>query len=616
MKQKDKIHDQYLEASIFRKRAMIAALFCAALFSIIVSRLLFLQWSSHDYYSTRSENNRIQIQAVPPNRGLIYSRSGVVMAENVPNYRLEITPEQVANVPATITALKQYLDIDPKDINQFQQRLSGARSFQSIPFIFDLSFDEVAKLSAIKHRFPGVNITASSVRRYPFGSLASHAIGYVGRINDADLLERDKANYSGTDLIGKTGVERYHEDTLHGSVGFKHVEVNAQGRIIKTLNTTPPIAGRNLFLTIDIELQRAAETALQSYSGSIILIQPSTGDILAMVSKPGFDLNLFPKGISQKEFERLNQNTDHPLFNRAVSGLYPPGSTIKPIIALTGLESGLQTPKGQIFCPGFYLLPNDDRRYRDWKRTGHGLVRLDDAIIESCDILFYDLSLRLGIDRISPMLKRFGLGQVTGIDNTAEARGTLPSREWKKKMRGKPWYPGETLITGIGQGYMTMTPVQLANMAATLANRGIRYQPKLLYATQEGGNLLELSQAVPIEAVRIKPDQMDYVIDAMKNTTQHVKGTAYRAFQSARYPVAGKTGTAQVFGIAQGEEYDSENLRRKLRDHALFIGFAPVKQPEVAIAVIAEHGESGGSVAAPIARKVLDAYFTSYLHKQ
>ncbi len=611
MKQRDKLHNQFFEANVFRKRAIIAVIACFSLVIIILIKLFFLQLSSHEYYSTLSENNRIQIQAIRPNRGLIYDRTGLIVAENVPNYRLEITPERVSDLAKTLNQLSEYLTISAADIEHFQRRLTRSRSFESVPLRFDLNSTDVARFSVVKHQFPGVNIATSSRRRYPFGPLAAHAIGYVGRITDADLDKNNKANYSATVTIGKTGIERLHEKKLHGTVGYKHVEVNVQGRVLRTLETTPPTAGNNLFLTINMKLQRAVENALGDFSGSIVVMAPKTGEILAMVSKPAFDLNLFTLGISQKDYQQLINNTEVPLFNRALSGLYPPGSTIKPLIALAGLDSGLQTPKGQIFCPGYYTLSNDDRRYRDWKKSGHGLVNLDKAITQSCDVLFYDLALRLGIDRISPILKSFGLGEITGVDKTAEATGTLPSRQWKRQTHNKPWYPGETLITGIGQGYMTMTPIQLASMTATIANRGKRLRPRLLHAIQDSSNnLLQLIEPELQEDILLNPAHFAFIVDSMEHVTHKYFGTARRAFANVDYQVAGKTGTSQVFGIAQGAKYDSKTLQKKLHDHALFIGFAPIDKPEVAIAVIAEHGGSGGSIAAPIARKVLDAYFS------
>lgn len=469
----------------------------------------------------------------------------------------------------------------------------------------------MARIAVVQHQFPGVDISAHLSRYYPQGAVASHAIGYVGRIGERELKVVDRTNYAATNHIGKTGIEKYYESRLHGRVGYQRVEVNVAGRVLRVLEEQAPVAGQNLYLTLDIALQKVAKQAMGEHSGSLVVLDPYSGDILAIVSQPGFDPNLFVNGISHEDYALLRANPERPLFNRALTGQYPPGSTIKPIIGLAGLNTHVQSPGQRIFCPGHYSLPNDDKLYRGWKKTGHGSVRLAEAIVQSCDVLFYDMALRMGIDRISPILAVFGLGLATGVDTTGEAEGILPSRQWKNANKGQPWFPGETLITGIGQGYMLVTPLQLASATAMLATRGTRMKPRLLHRVQAATDTEAKIQVLsaPVNVSVFDKRHWDYIHQAMVAVAHKPNGTAYKANLGVSYRIAAKTGTAQVFSIAQDGKYEVEKLRKKLHDHALYIAYAPAEAPRIAIAVIAEHGGSGGSVAGPIARKVMDAYF-------
>jgi len=443
---REPIHDQIFEAGLFRRRALIASVVGLALVGLLLARLVYLQLSSFDHYSTLSKNNRVRLQAVAPPRGLIFDRNGVVLAENLPTYRLEITPEEVDDMDATLANLASVVDIPPAELQRFRKALKRARPFEGIPLLFKLSEDQVARVAVVRHQFPGVDISARLSRHYPQGAQAAHAIGYVGRIDERELKIVDKTNYAATNHIGKIGIEKYYETRLHGKIGYQRVEVNVSGRVLRVLEEEAPVAGQNLFLTLDIELQKIAEQAMVDHSGSLVALDPNNGDILAIVSRPGFDPNLFVNGISFEKFAALRNDSEQPLFNRALTGQYPPGSTIKPILGLAGLQGKVHTRRQKIYCPGWYKLPDEDRLYRDWKKTGHGRLDLAGAIIQSCDVYFYNMALRMGIDQMSSVLQVFGFGQATGVDSPGEASGILPSREWKKANKGQPWYPGETLI--------------------------------------------------------------------------------------------------------------------------------------------------------------------------
>jgi len=585
-------------------------IFGGILLAILLVRLLYLQVVEHEHFTTLSEDNRVKLQPLPPNRGLIFDRNGILLAENLPSYRLEITPEQIDDMGTTLAALEDIIEIRDIDRTRFEKLHRRKPRFEAIPLRFHLNDEEVARFSVNRHRFPGVDITAGLARHYPRGPLAVHALGYVGRIDEKALKTLDSSNYRGTSHVGKNGIEKTYEELLHGKVGFQQVEITAQGRIIRVLNRTPPVSGHNLYLTLDSHVQAVAEEAFGDYAGTAIAIDPNNGDILAFVSLPTYDPNPFVNGIDYDDYAALRNNDKEPLFNRALRGQYPPGSTVKPFMGLAGLELGVTSGHSKTYCPGFYRLAGKDRKYRDWKRSGHGTVDLDIAITQSCDVYFYDLAQSLGIDRMHDYLQHFGFGKATGIDIQGELPGLLPSKEWKRNHRDLPWFPGETIITGIGQGFFLVTPIQLATATAALANGGRMLQPKIVYADQEA----ESDELVPHqpqlrETITIKEQQhWDQVLAAMTDVVHSARGTARRIGKDSPYRIAGKTGTAQVFGLKEEEKYDASAIAEKLRDHALFIAFAPVDNPSIAVAVIVENGGGGGSVAAPIARKILDAY--------
>ena len=607
------IKDYLFENRLFMQRSAQALIFAALLFAVLIGRLVQLQVLAHEHYITLSDDNRIKILSEPPNRGLIFDRNGVILADNLPSYRLEITPEQVhEDMDSVVDRLATLVNIRDIDRKRFDRLRNRTPAFKPVPLRFHLSDEEVARFAIDRHRFPGVEIVAGLSRHYPHGPMASHALGYVGRIDERDLLRIDGSDYSGTTHIGKVGIERTYEDQLHGTVGFRQVETNAEGRVLRTLIRTPPIPGDNLYLTLDLELQNTAEQAFEDRAGAAVAIDPDTGEILALVSKPTYDPNPFVNGIDTETYAALRDNDMQPLFNRALRGQYPPGSTIKPFVGLGGLEQGITSTHAHTFCPGYYQLPGKDRKYRDWKRSGHGTVDLTSSIAQSCDVYFYDLALSMGIDRLHAFLSQFGFGSRTELDISGELPGLMPSREWKRATRSLPWFPGETLITGIGQGFLLTTPVQLASATATLSKYGHRVKPHIVVSTQAYDDP-ELSP-VTVETVVDMPIEdrhnWDAIIHAMREVVHGRRGTANKIGLGAKYEFAGKTGTAQVFGLKEEEKYDAEKLARKLHDHSLFIAFAPIDKPRIAVAVIVEHGGSGSAVAAPIARTILDHYLS------
>jgi penicillin-binding protein 2 len=608
------LKDHFRETRLFTNRAITALVLTILLMLVLVARLINLQIVEHSHYAGLSDKNRVHIRAVPPTRGLIFDRNGVLLAENLPSHSLEVIPERVENMDATIAGLRELIHIDDEDLELFRKRLAASREFKAIPLRTRLSDEEVARFAVNRYRFPGVDIVARLYRHYPQNSLAVHALGYVGRINEQELQQIDASNYEGTDYIGKTGVEKFYEDILHGEVGVEQVETNAQGRALRVLERTPPIPGLNLHLTLDVNLQRIAEDGFKGERGALVAINPNDGSILALVSMPGFDPNLFVGGIDNATYKALQNSRDQPLFNRALRGRYPPGSTIKPFVGLAGLEYGVISPDVTTYCPGWYQMDGDDHKYRDWKKGGHGVVNLDKAIVQSCDVYFYDLALTLGIDRLSNFLEPFGFNDLTGVDISGELAGLVPSRNWKRRVRHEPWFPGETLITGIGQGFTLVTPLALATATATLSRYGRHMRPRIVAATEDpNSNEVVRFPAVPNMAVPVvKRADWDYIIHAMTRVVNSLHGTARRIGRGAHYKIAGKTGTAQVFGIKQDEEYVAEDIQKRLRDHALFITFAPADDPQIAIAVIVENGGSGGAVAGPIARRVMDRYLRDY----
>ena len=604
--------DHIRESIIFSSRSIIAAVVIVLLVLLLIARLAWLQIFHQEHYKTLSENNRVNILPIPPTRGLIYDRNGVLLAQNLPSFTLELVPEHIPDLPTTIDEIKKLITISEEDVKRFNKNLKRKRRFEGIPLRFRLNDEEVARLSVNQYRLPGVEIIAALSRQYPLGNMASHTIGYVSRINERELRKLNASDYSGTSHIGKIGIERAYEELLHGQVGLQRVETNAQGRILKVLERTLPVPGKNLFLTLDAKVQAVAEKVFTdtNNTGALVAIDPRNGDVLAMASMPTFDPNLFVNGLDSSTYRQLRESPDRPLFNRAITGQYPPGSTIKPLIGLAGLELQETFPKQKVNCPGWYMLKNDERRYRDWKKEGHEETDLTKAIVESCDVYFYDLSLSLGIDRISQYLSYFNLGKRTNIDVGGELPGLLPTRGWKRKKYSMPWFPGETLITGIGQGFMLTTPLQLSNFTATLSKKGAGHQPRLLHHVQDPQTrLITFTEPVATEPVPIANEEnWQTILTAMKKVVHSLHGTARGISYNLPYEIAGKTGTAQVFSIKQDEEYDEEKIKKKLRDHALFVGYAPVEDPKIAVAVIVENGGSGGSVAAPMVRKVMDQY--------
>ena len=604
------LKDHIRESLIFNRRLLIAMFVAGLLLLLLIGRLMYLQILHQEHYVTLSENNRVNILPIPPTRGLIYDRNGIVLAQNLPSFSLRLVPEHVPNLQHTLTELQQLVAISEEDLERFHKDRKQKRRFEGIPLRFRLNDEEVARISVNQYRLPGVEIHAELARHYPLGKLASHAVGYVGRINEQELQELDASNYAATSHVGKVGVERAYENLLHGQVGYQQVETNAQGRILRVLERTLPTPGKNLILNLDVQLQRVAEEALSEHTGALVALDPRNGAVLALVSTPTYDPNLFVNGLDRKTFKELRDSPDRPLFNRALRGQYPPGSTIKPFLGLAGLELNELQPNTTLNCPGWYMQEGDPRRYRDWKKYGHGKTDLNKAIVESCDVYFYDLAVTLGIDRMHDYLAHFGLGHRTGIDIRGELGGILPSREWKRRTYRTVWYPGETLIAGIGQGFMLTTPLQLASITATLSMYGRRTQPNMVYAIQDADEMNEqliepkVREPVPVSNI----DHWKAVIHAMQEVIESPHGTAHRISYKLPYTIAGKTGTAQVFGIKEGEEYKKEEISKKLQDHALFVAFAPVEDPRIAVAIIVENGGHGGSTAAPIVRKVLDQY--------
>jgi penicillin-binding protein 2 len=597
----------------FQVRIGVAGFVVLAAFALLMVRFVYLQVIQHTYYQTKAEDNRISIVPITPNRGNILDRNGVVLARNYSAYTLEIAPDKVANVEDTINQLAAIVEIRPSDRNRFKRLLIEAKGAETLPIRTRLSDEEVARFAAHSYRFPGVQIRARLFRQYPYAELASHALGYIGRINQADedwIDDHDlEANYKGTDHIGKTGIEQNYETELHGTTGYEQVEVDANGRGVRTLSRTAPTAGDNLVLTLDLELQKVVETAFGDRRGALVAIEPSTGGVLAFVSKPGFDPNLFVDGIDPTNWDALNNSPDRPLNNRALTGVYPPGSTFKPYMALAALESGKRTPQQITYDPGYFEFGG--RRFRDDKPGGHGAVDMYKSIVVSCDTYYYNLANDLGIDTIAHFIGQFGFGSRTGIDVQGEAVGVLPSPEWKMKRYHRPeqqkWYAGETISIGIGQGYNAYTPLQLAQAVATLANNGVMYRPHLVkYIENVNTGQKRFIEPQPIKTIPIKPENIEFIKHAMAGV--NIEGTGARAFAKAEYTSAGKTGTAQVVGIKQGEKYSESHTAERHRDHALFIAFAPLDNPKIALAVLVENAGFGAAAAAPIARLVLDYY--------
>jgi penicillin-binding protein 2 len=612
MKRHVELKNHLREIFHFRLRLAVSVGFTLVLLAILLLRFMYLQILRHDYYQTLAENNRISIVPIVPNRGLILDRNGIEMAHNYSGYTLEITPDKVGNIDATIEELGTLVSIAPKDKKRFKKLLAESHNLESVMIRNRLSDEEVARFAAQQYRFPGVEIKARLLRDYPYSDKAAHLIGYIGRINetDVDQLEENDlaANYRGSDYIGKTGLEQSYESELHGTTGIEQVEVDSAGRAVRLLSRTPPVSGNTLVLSIDAKLQEIAEQAFGNYRGALVAIDPSNGEVLAFVSKPGYDPSLFIDGIDPQSWDELNNSPDHPLNNRALRGQYPPGSTIKPFMALAGLNYNIRSPSRTISDPGYFTLPGSSHQYRDWKKGGHGMVDMFKSIVVSCDTYYYGLATELGIDNIFNFLSRFDFGKKTGIDLEGETSGLLPSQEWKMKRYHQKWYAGDTVSVGIGQGYSLVTPMQLAHATATLANNGVGYVPHLVKEIRSSRAKENRVIALQPEAdMRLNPEHLDLIKRAMVAVTQP-GGTAVAASLGASYHIAGKTGTAQVVGMKQGEKYDASKIDERHRDHAWFIAFAPAEQPKIALVVLVENGGHGGGTAAPIARKVMDYY--------
>jgi len=613
MRRRAPIKDSGAEHRMFLNRVVLAVAVALGLMGLVVGRLVQLQVIEHEHFADLSQGNRIRIEPVPPTRGLIYDRHGVILAENVPTYQLELVPEQVEDVAATLAALIDEGLLAEEDLPRIRTLLGTSQRFTPIPLRYRLKEEELAQFAIARPRFPGVDIRARLMRHYPFDSAAVHAVGYVSGLSKEELQRlEDPAVYAGTTQVGKTGIEQRFESLLHGNVGHRQVIANARGRALGQVPGEQPRPGANVHTSLDIELQLLAEEAMAGRRGAVVALDPRNGEVLALVSTPGYDPNAFAAGLKPAEFRALTAHPDQPLFNRAVRGRYPPGSTIKPMLGFAVLEESVSDLDHTVQCPGHFSLPGSSHRYRDWKI--HGLVNLHDAITESCDVYFYQMSTELGIDTMHDYLARFGLGSRTGIDIAGETAGVVPSRAWKREKfssrANQVWFPGETVIASIGQGYMLTTPLQLAAATAAVATRGERYRPHLALGWEhplDGGFHAFEPEALPRVQAQ-NPLHWEVVINAMRDVLQGENGTARAAGMDAAYPMAGKSGTAQVFSVGQDEEYNEDEIDERLRDHALFIAFAPLEDPRIAVSVIVENGSSGSRAAAPIARAVMDKW--------
>ena len=601
----------------FKLRLAVLGLIVFLAFSTLTARFYYLQIKRYDYYQTLAENNRISIVPIAPNRGLITDKNGVVLAHNFFVYTLEITPSKVESLDDTIAEIAKLVEVSPFDLKRFNKLKAQSHTFETIPLRTHLNEIEAAKFAVNRYRFPGVELKSRLFRQYPQGKLGAHMIGYIGRINDKDLTNLAAAetlsNYKGSDHIGKSGIEQSYETELHGTTGFQQVEIDADGKAVRILSSTAPISGNNIILSADIKLQEIAENAFGERRGALVAIKPDTGEVLALVSMPTFDPNLFVDGIDVDSWKLLNDSLDKPLINRPLRGVYPPGSTFKPFSALAGLEAGKRHPPYSISDPGYFMLPNSSHRYRDWKPGGHGNVDIRRAITISCDTFFYGLAMELGIERLSSFVRNFGFGERSGIDITGENAGLLPTPDWKKRRYKQPWYMGETVIVGIGQGYTLVTPMQLAQATAILANKGLAMRPRLVSSsTNAKTGAINPIKGVIAKKIPLDEKNLEIVKLGMIDVTLP-GGTAASVGANAGYSIAAKTGTAQVIGMKKNEKYNANAIDERHRDHALFIAYAPADNPKIALAVIVENGGHGGSAAGPIARKVMDYYLLGKL---
>ena len=604
------IKNHIRETNIYNARTLFVFFLVVLALLALMARMLYLQVYQYDNLSTLSNQNRIKLMPVAPNRGLIFDRNGVILAENRPVLSLNIVPEKVKDLDNTLAELQTILpEISNEDIARFEDIRKHYRQFEKVPLITELNESARARFAVNQYRFPGVSVEAGLVRHYPFGETMVHALGYVGRINERELQRVDPVNYRATKHIGKVGLEKYYEDLLHGNIGYQEVETDVQGRVIRILEQQPPTPGADLQVSIDSQLQLEATRLLAGRRGVIIAMDPDTGSVLSLVSTPSYDPNAFVQGISSKAYTALLNSPDRPLFNRALRGQYSPGSTIKPLIGLLAMEEGVIDPRKKMWDQGYYMLEGNERRYRDWKKEGHGHVDLADAIIHSCDTYFYDVALKLGIDKIHAAMSTFGFGRLTNIDMGEEVPALMPSRQWKREDRDMPWFPGETVIIGIGQGYWNVTPVQLTQAITVIANGGHHYEPRLAeqIILQEQVEVMPIKPGEPI--FDFKEANMEYIRNAMRGVNRP-GGTAYEAFRTAPFTSGGKSGTVQLASIAQDEEYDEEKVAERLRDNAMFVAFAPYDEPKIVVTVIVENAGGGSSQAAPLARQLMEFYLT------
>ncbi|KGK20148.1 penicillin-binding protein 2 [Vibrio navarrensis] len=614
-KRRSQIRDYQAEARLFARRAVVSFIGIIALMGVLVANLYNIQVNQYQDYKTRSNDNRIKVVPIAPNRGLIYDRNGVLLAKNRPVFDLEITPEKVKNMDETIAQLQTIVDISPEQIERFERERKRTRRFKSVPILTQLTEEQVAVFAVNQYRFPGVEVSGTLKRYYPYGEVLTHVIGYVSRINDRDmqrLIDEEKdANYQATRDIGKLGIEKHYEDLLHGTAGYQEVEVNSRGRVIRTLKFVPPVPGKDIVLNIDIELQLYVHQLLDGRRGSAIVLDPKDNGILAMVSSPSYDPNAFVHGISGKGYADLLNDKNRPLVNRATLGIYPPASTVKPFIAVAALQEGIVTPTTTRNDPGYWRIPNSNTRaFRDWLRWGHGRVNLVQSIEESVDTFFYQIAYDMGIDKLSHWMSMFGFGDYTGIDILEESKANMPTRDWKMSRHKTPWYKGDTIPVGIGQGYWTATPMQLAKATSVLVKEGNVTAPHLLRATIENGEAFDTRQLSDYETYppiqNVADKYWSLAKEGMRLANHGKKGTARRHFTNMPYMTAGKSGTAQVFGLAEDEEYKADEIAEHLRDHALFTGFAPFNNPKVIVTVVLENAGGGSSNGAPVVRRIFD----------
>ncbi|MBE0456548.1 penicillin-binding protein 2 [Pseudoalteromonas sp. KG3] len=613
-KHRPTIRDHSAEANLFARRAFVGFVFVTLLVAVLLSNLYTIQVDDHQDYQTRSNDNRIKVIPIAPNRGLIYDRNGVLLAENKPVYNLEVIPEEVDDLDASLSALTQYIDISEQQKSDFTDDIKHNRRFKSQVLKARLTELEVARFSVNQHKFPGFSIEARLARYYPFADTLTHALGYVAKLNKKELAKLESedqgTNYRATHDIGKLGIEKYYEQLLHGQVGSQRVEVNNRGRVIRTLSMTPPQPGHDLVLTLDIGLQQIAQHAFKDMRGAVVVMDAKDGGVLALYSNPSYDPNLFVHGISSKNYKAL-LNPDRPLINRTTQGRYAPASTVKPHLAILALEEGLVTENTTIWDPGFFQIPNVDHKWRDWKRWGHGHVDVYKAIEESCDTYFYDTAYRLGITKISDFMAQFGFGDLTGIDIHEETTAILPSKEWKEARFKESWWRGDTISVGIGQGYWTATPMQIANALNILVNKGVNRPPHLVQVAKQENQVVQINNEEKPPVILKDPKHWQIALDAMHNTVKKVTGTAHKAFKGVNYDPAGKTGTAQLVSIAQGERYDAKSLKERHRDNAIYVGFAPYDDPQIVVSIVVENTGGGSTVGAPIARQLMDYYFSA-----